>query len=156
MTNTHTGAVFQVVCLVNRIFRYLRMKDEILCTIDFSEASKNALRWSIDLANRLQSHLTILYTYRLNKQNETALTMKKKMEEEARSNFRDLERELLLGTNLIYDFKTEVGFVADRVEEHAKNRKIDFLVMSKGTTNGAKEAFEELMEHLKIPLIIIP
>jgi K+-sensing histidine kinase KdpD len=156
MTNTHTGGLLQVVCLESRIFRYLHMKDEILCTIDFSDASKKALKWSIDLANRLQSHLTILYTYRLNKQTETAITMKKKMEEEARSNFRDLERELLLGTNLVYDFKAEVGFVADRVEEHAKNRKIGFLVMSKGTSNGSQETFDELMEHLKIPLIIIP
>lgn len=132
------------------------MKNEILCTIDFSEASKAALRWSIDLAKRLHSHITILYTYRLNKQTEGAVTMKKNMEEEAKINFSELERELLAGTGLTYDFKTEVGFVADRVEEHAKKKNVGFLVMGKGMTVGSKEAFEELMEHLQVPLIIVP
>jgi len=132
------------------------MKNEILCTTDFSEASKNALRWSIDLAKRLHSHITILYTYRLIKQNEAAIPMKKKMEEEAQANFSELERELLVGNGITYDFKTEVGFVADRVEEHAKKKDVGFLVMGKSMTIGSKEGFEELMEHLQVPLIIVP
>ena len=132
------------------------MKNEILCTIDFSEASKNALRWSIDLAKRLESHVTVLYTYRLNKQNEAAIPMKKKMEAEAQSNFSELERELLVGKGIKYDFKTEVGFVADRIEDHAKRQSVGFLVMGKSMTIGNREAFEELMEHLDVPLIIVP
>lgn len=132
------------------------MKHEILCTIDFSEASRKALKWSIELARQLQTHITILYTYRLNKHSEAAIPMKKKIEEEARTNFSEIEKDLLAGTGIEYEFKTEVGFVADRVEEHAKKKNIGFLVMGKGTSVGSKEAFDELLEHLQIPLIIVP
>lgn len=132
------------------------MKHEILCTIDFSEASTRALRWSIELAKQLESHITILYTYRLNKHSEAAIPMKKKIEEEARSNFNEIEKELLTGTGVKYEFKTEIGFVADRVEEHAKKKNVGFLVMGKGMTIGSKETFDELLEHLQVPLIIIP
>ena len=117
------------------------MKHEILCTIDFSEASRRALSWSIELAKQLESHITILYTYRLNKHSEAAITMKKKIEEEATLNFGEIEKELLTGTGIKYEFKTEIGFVADRVEEHAKKKNIGFLVMGKGMTIGSKETF---------------
>ena len=132
------------------------MTNGILCTTDFSESSKEALKWSISLAKKLGSSLTILYTYRLFKQNGEAVAMKKKMEEEATRNFKQLEKEMLQGTGIIYNFKTEVGFVSDRVEDHAKKNSISFLVMGKNMTTGNKETFEELVGHIKIPLVIVP
>lgn len=116
----------------------------------------DALKWSIDLAKMLDAHLTILYTYRLFKQNGEVVAMKKIIEEEASKNFRAMESELLVGTGIKYDFKPEVGFVADRVEEHAKKRNVGFLVMGKSMTSGNKENFDELVEHLRVPLVIVP
>ena len=100
------------------------MNTEIICTTDFSDSSTNALKWSIDLAKRLDAHLTILYAYRLFKQNGEVVAMKKMIEDEATRNFSALEHELLLGTGIQYAFKPEVGFVVDRVEEHAKGRML--------------------------------
>ena len=37
----------------------------ILCAIDFSESSLNALKYAADLSARYNSHLTVLYPYRL-------------------------------------------------------------------------------------------
>lgn len=132
------------------------MNTEIICTTDFSDSSMDALKWSIDLAKMLDAHLTILYTYRLFKQNGEVVAMKKIIEEEASKNFRAMESELLVGTGIKYDFKPEVGFVADRVEEHAKKRNVGFLVMGKSMTSGNKENFDELVEHLRVPLVIVP
>lgn len=82
--------------------------------------------------------------------------MKKKMEEDARNNFAIVEKEFLMNQGISYDFKTEVGFVIDRVEDYARNGGIGFLVMDKNMSTGNKEMFNDLLEHLKVPLVIVP
>jgi nucleotide-binding universal stress UspA family protein len=129
---------------------------EILCTTDFSVSSQDALRWSIDLAKRLGAHITVLYTYRLFKRDGEIINSKRIIEEEALLNFGKLERELLAGAGVDYDFKSEVGFVTDRVEEHAKKRDVSFLVMGRGMQSLNKEGFDELVSHLRVPLVIVP
>ena len=128
----------------------------ILCATDFSVSSKEAMKWSIKLAEKLKTHLTILYTYRLLKQNGEALDFKKKMESEAIKNFGLLEKELLSGKTISFDFKIEVGFIDDRIEEHSRTNKLSFLVMGKGMTLRNKETFDELIDHLHTPLVIVP
>jgi nucleotide-binding universal stress UspA family protein len=132
------------------------MTNDILCPIDFSESSKGAMKWSIDLAKMLNSHLSILYTYRLIKQDGEVIDLKRKIEEEASKNFGVLEKELLAGTGIAYNFKTEVGFVDDRIEDHTRKNKISFLVMGKGMSLRNKETFDDLVEHLQVPLVIVP
>jgi nucleotide-binding universal stress UspA family protein len=136
--------------------RFTDMTNGILCATDFSDSSKEALELAVALAKRLNSHLTILYTYRLLKQNGEVLFIKSKMEEEGLRKFRALETEFLLGAGISYDFKTEVGFVDDRIEAHTKANKISFLVMGKNMSVGNKESFDELVENLQAPLVIVP
>jgi sugar phosphate isomerase/epimerase len=131
------------------------MTNGIVCTTDFSESSLGALKWSIEASKRLGSPLTILHTYRLN-QNSDAISLKRKLNEEAIKNFDEIEREYLAGSGIKYNFKTEIGFVDDRVEEHLKSNKISFLVMGKGMSLHNKESFDDLLNQLKIPLVIIP
>jgi hypothetical protein len=132
------------------------MNNGILCTIDFSEASVDALKWSVKLAQRLNIPLTILYTYRLFKQNGEAISLKKQMEEDAAVNFSRIEDIFLKGASIIYDFKIEVGFVDDRIEEHLKKNKVSFLVMGRGLNSRSKETLESLIDNLKTPLVIVP
>jgi nucleotide-binding universal stress UspA family protein len=132
------------------------MTNDILCPIDFSDSSKVAMKWSINLAKMLNAHLSILYTYRLIKQDGEVIDLKRKIEEEASKNFGVLEKELLAGTGITYNFKTEVGFVDDRIEDHARKNKISFLVMGKGMSLRNKETFDDLVEHLQVPLVIVP
>jgi hypothetical protein len=132
------------------------MKNGILCATDFTEASRGALKWSIQLAKELKTHLTILYTYRILKQNGEVLSMKKRMDEEGLKNFKALEKEWLDGSGVSYDFKTEIGFVDDRIEEHARKNRISLLVLDKSMTVKNKEAFNDLVENLQAPLVIVP
>jgi nucleotide-binding universal stress UspA family protein len=129
----------------------------IICSVDFSDSSKHALQWAVAIAQQLHVHLTVLYTFRLMRsQNEEVLLMKKKMEEDATKNFSAWEKELLIGKELSYDFKTEVGFITDRIEDHARKNPIGFLVMGKNSSTGSKESFDELVGHIDVPLVIVP
>jgi hypothetical protein len=133
------------------------MSKSILCTIDFSASSRQALVWAIDIAQELHMHLTILYTYRLlHAPGSNVVQLKKKLEEEALQKFSDLEREILLGRDITYDFRTEVGFVADRVEDHTRHHPISFLVMDKNMSTANRETFEDLFEHIHVPVVIVP
>jgi hypothetical protein len=67
-----------------------------------------------------------------------------------------LEKDLLLNGKISYDFKSEVGFLADRVEEHTKNHPVSFMVIDKNIRAGNKESFDDLVENTQIPLVIIP
>lgn len=132
------------------------MSKGILCAIDFSDTSNEALRWAIDLARKLNEHLTVLYTYRLLARNGGALEMKKKMESEALKNFSALEKDLLMNKGVSYEFKSEVGFVADRVKHHTDKNEVDLLVIGKNSNAGSSESLEDLMKKLDVPLVVVP
>ena len=134
------------------------MSLSILCVIDFSESSKKVLQWAAENARTNQSHLTVLYSYRLTpvRNGESIVALKRKIEDEANQNFKILETDLLLDKHITYDFKTEVGFIADRVQEHSKNHPMNFLVIDKSIRTSNKESFDDLMENMQVPLVIIP
>ena len=132
------------------------MTNGILCATDFSESSGEALKWAADLARKLDSHLTVLYTYRLLHKNGEPVEAKRKMEAEAKVNFERLEKSVLSGAGISYDLKTEIGFVDDRIEEHLKKNRVSILVMGKRLTIRNKDTFEDLVRHLHFPLVIVP
>ncbi len=78
------------------------------------------------------------------------------MEEQALSSFSAIEKELLTNKGLSYEFKSEVGFVTDRVEDHVKKETIHLLVVSKSMSTQSKEIFEELIDQIRVPLVIVP
>ena len=147
------------ICLYisKKLFVKATLNSEIICTIDFSESSKEALKWSVSLAALLKSHLTILYTYRLvNTYNGEAVEIKKRIEENAFQNFAALKREVLDGHDISYDFRVEVGFVSNRVRHYASKNSVSFLVMGNKMNSTNKESFDELAENLQVPLVIVP
>jgi hypothetical protein len=129
---------------------------QILCTLDFSDSSQNALRLGIMLAKQLNAHLTLLYTFRLIKMplNE-AVVFKKKMEQEANNNFSLVEKDYLKDSGLTYDFKSEVGFMVHRVEDLILKQHIDFLIIDKKLP-GNNEALDELISKVNVPIVLVP
>jgi hypothetical protein len=49
-----------------------------------------------------------------------------------------------------------MGLDGTRHTVYYRFRYIGFLVMGKDMTIGSKEAFDEVLEHLQVPLIIVP
>lgn len=145
------------VSIVEANSRPQHMGKTILCTIDLSDSSKQAIEWAVTMAQQLKAHLTVLYTYRLipNRPGEV-LQLKKKIEDDAHARFKLVEKEHLTGKGISYDFRTEVGFVSDRIEDHAKHNNLNFVVMDKNMGANSKETFEELMEHVHVPMLLVP
>ena len=149
--------LFRSVRAMKEISGLNTVANSILCTIDLSESSKPAIRWAVTMAQQLKMHLTILYTYRLLQyRNGEVLQLKREMEDEAKKQFIILEKELLMGRGIAYDFKTEVGFVTDRIEDHARKNSLSFLVMNKNANESGKETIDDLMEHIHVPVLLVP
>lgn len=134
------------------------MANTILCVIDMSKSSKETIRWGVTMAQHLKAQLTILYTYRLipTKTGEI-VQLKKKIEENALQKFKTFEKELLIDKDISYEFRTEIGFVSDRIEDHVKKNGLNFLVINKNINiNINKETLDNPLEHIQVPMLLIP
>jgi hypothetical protein len=133
-------------------------KGSVLSIIDFSPASMQALKWASQAAGSLQSHLTILYPYRLNQLGrlEDISVVKKNIDREAVQSFKDLAEPIVKDDGVTYDFRAEVGFVSDRVSFYSSRNQIRMIVMSKMTATANTEALNDLLEVIPVPLVIVP
>ena len=105
----------------------------------------------------MRAHLSILYTYRLiQPRSGEIINIKKVMEHEARQKFELLEKDFLQNSGIVYDFKVEVGFISDRIEDRAKNNALDFVVMDKTMRSNSNESLEELLVHIHVPMLLVP
>lgn len=128
-----------------------------MCTVDFSETSEETVKWAVSLAKELNCSLTILYTYRLTKKfNEDVVAYKKRMEQQAVEKFERWESLFLRPSGVRYTLKAEIGFMSDRVEDHTRKNAVSFLVMDKKMSTDNRETFNELVEHMNVPLVIVP
>ena len=132
-------------------------RSSVLCLIDFSASSENALRAAVQLAVKNAAHITILYPYRLTTavKKENLVKLKRDIDLEALRNFEKISH-LLDGTNIDFDFRSEVGFLSDRIQEHLRLGNIKLIVLNKGLADSSFEALAELVPHLQVPLILVP
>ena len=134
------------------------MTKSILCAVDFSDASFHALRWAVAVARKFDAHLTVLNTYRLTQpgNGEEVIKMKRMIEEKATDLFLKIENDILKDQGISFDFKSEVGFVRDRVEDHARKKELLFFVIGKNSSVMNRESLNELIDRINIPLVIVP
>lgn len=129
----------------------------ILCVIDFSDASLQAIRWAIPEAKEHSMHMSILYPYRLDQLQKkgNVVSSKKAIEEEAFSKFERKAAGLLREQQVSFDFRAEVGFIRDRIQEHVRTNNVALLVIGKGMAMGNVESFEEQFGEIDVPLVIV-
>ena len=133
------------------------MAKTILCPIDFSESSIHALKWAVELSARYNCHLTVLYPYRLlQAPKEDVLQLKKKNEESAIQKFESLEKDYINGKVISFDFTPEVGFLADRIEDHLRRNSILMMVIGKNMNSASQENLGDLITNVKVPVVVIP
>ncbi|MBL7856787.1 MAG: universal stress protein [Cyclobacteriaceae bacterium] len=138
------------------------MKDTILCAIDFSDASMNALKRAIQLAVCTNAHLSVLFSYRLihTGQQDSVMVFKKKMEDEAIEKFKEIEKKLINGQDVSRGFITEIGFMSDNIERFVRKNPISMLVLSRSMCSNLNDhkgiSLEEFIGSINVPLLIVP
>lgn len=130
---------------------------QVLCVIDFSESTERALKSAINLAMKGCDQVMILYPYRLTsfEKMEDIVSMKRDLDGEAMKRFQKLTY-LLEIANLRYQFRSEVGFLQDRILEHLRKHSIHSVVITRALAGSDREAINELISNIKIPLTIVP
>jgi hypothetical protein len=128
----------------------------LLYITDFSDASFQALRWAIREAQEHHLHVSVLYPYRLDqvRKKDSAILSKKDMDRDASEKFESLVESDLKKSRLTYDFHSEVGFLRDRISEHA--RKGNVVMLDMGKSQVSEESFSELVQELNVPMVIVP
>lgn len=136
----------------------IELTSTVLVVTDFSEASKEALRWAGHLAHDHNANLKVLYPYRLNqlKGKDDLGQARKNIEIEARNTFTQMAESVFKNGHTKYDFEAEVGFINDRIYSHTSKNEVLVIVISKGLANRNREAVNELLDHLRTPLLIVP
>lgn len=130
----------------------------ILCLIDFSEASRQALKWAATEAHKQDAHLTVLYPYRLTQLQgkDDLIKLRQGIDTEAIINFEKIAKETIGDAAIKYDFKPEIGFINDRVYAHSHRKEFAMLVISKRMAVNNKENMMELIDLIKFPMVIVP
>lgn len=130
----------------------------VLVLTDFSEASKEALRWAGHLAMHHNANLRVLYPYRLTQLNgnDNLLQVKKNIEADAKTSFTKIADVIFKDGQPRYDFKAEVGFINDRVYSYTRKSEVLVVVISKRMASANRESFNELLDHLRTPLLVVP
>jgi hypothetical protein len=133
------------------------LASSVLVLTDFSDASKEALRWAGHLANYHNAKLKVLYPYRLTQLEgkDDLFETKKNIETEAKSNFTRVA-ENVFNDGQRFDFSAEVGFLNDRVYSHTRKSEVLVVVISKRMASTNREALNELLDKLHTPLLIVP
>ena len=130
----------------------------ILCVVDFSDPSLQELKWAIPEAQRHRFHISVLHPYRLNqhRKKEHVVQSKKDMDRVAVSAFERLAEGLLREHKVSFDFRSEVGFILDRIQEYASKNKVAMLVMGKKMVLDNADSLQELIESINVPIVIVP
>ncbi|HZY83167.1 MAG TPA: universal stress protein [Cyclobacteriaceae bacterium] len=130
----------------------------ILCVIDFTEASKNALGKALNIAESFKLKLTVLYPYRLNQPLNIpdVAQWKGSIERDASENFKRMTTTLFKESHMSWEFKPEVGFLDDRIQIFTEKHNVTLVVMSSDLAYKSDGAFVDMLAKLKTPLLIVP
>ena len=133
----------------------------ILCALDFSKSSIHVLKMAFDLATRFETSVTILFAYRLVQSSDGAITeFRKGVEAQALNDFEGLINKLSVKGSVKYEFRSEIGFLSDRIEVFAQQNKIDMVVISLEMANTINDhkglLLRDFIKSTKTPLLIVP
>jgi nucleotide-binding universal stress UspA family protein len=137
----------------------------ILCAVDFSEESRQALRWAAALARRITARLTVLSAV------DPLLAQAAKVRlglDLARAETEPAVREFLAGTwsddtsePLNADVDVRVGDPADMILETAANEPADLIVMGTQGLGGVRKwllgsTTERVLRRTHVPVLAVP
>ncbi len=139
--------------------------DNILVPIDFSETSRNALKYAIAIAEKAGARLTLAHAMRLIPPTPSTHRivpgdLKSELEESVKAQFSILKEDILDFTELQYEFVTKIGFSIDVIESMASSKVYDLVVMGTNGATGLNKFFgsttSAIIKEVDVPVIAIP
>lgn len=144
--------------------------NRIICPLDFSSASENALKYALRLADVYQAEVHLLHVIipmpdAMLEIPQTVPSINRRLVEDARINLRKLGEDMLtevsasLKNEVKLSTEVEVGPISLTVNEIAKERA-DLIVM--GTQGAEKKPWwmgsvaKDIIDHPSIPVLVIP
>ena len=136
------------------------MEGRILCPIDFSESSIEALKYALEIARKEHLGVTVLYSYRLiqTEQGEEILEFKNKVEAAAREKFSAVEKIFKNGVTTDHEFVIEIGFFSDCISRQIRTRPVTKIVIDnrmRPLLNDSHLNQEPFLLSLPIPVIVV-
>jgi hypothetical protein len=133
----------------------------VLCALDFSESSSSVMKSALDMAVQYKTSLIILFSYRLVQPLGGGIAeYRKNMESLAKQNFESLLQKVEINNGIHYEFRSEIGFLSDRIEAYVAQNKVGLVVMSQEMANGINDhkglSLDHFLNHIKIPVLIVP
>ena len=141
------------------------MFKSIICPVDFSESSVNALAFALDIAQSNQSELVVLYTYRLisgsnDKPVSNKITLKKEQEEIANRRIEELKAQFPEIAKVKHTILSEVGFISDRLAMAIDKYNADLIVLTENIKQRLQERWEvnneNALARFHCPVLLIP
>lgn len=135
---------------------------KVLFPTDFSDQSKNALPFAVDLCKKLNAKLSVLNTYDLpySENSFNGARLLESVQENAETNMKQFEKELV---GLRIDFSTTVlmGNPVRIIKEKAKKPDIAYVVMGTKGSSGIEEILigsnaASVITATEVPVLIIP
>lgn len=157
MTNLRSGRARLGLGLQPRsLHMAVRAVPSLLYVTDFSESSMHALPWAISESLKHGLHFSVLYPFRLDqvRKKDNVVQSKKELEAEALDTFERLVAGPLRESQVSFDFRSEVGFLRDRIAENIRKHHVVMLVM--GSSMADAESFSELITEVEVPVVIVP
>lgn len=138
------------------------MTKSILCAVDLTEDSRGVVEVAAEMATNLKEHLTILFSYRLNQLigDGDVFLSKKEVEEEAARKFKSFEEIFLMNGQISYEFRSEIGFLSDRLESYIRKNDVNLLIigqqLAQSNAEIKKTGIENFLDKLQIPVLVVP
>ena len=137
----------------------------ILVPIDFSDCSKAAAKFAIDLAGHYDANLTFVHVVHLpmvdpNMPTDVIEDMLEEGEQQARESYQAFRQELKLGDQQHAAFELRLGFVVSEIITVAKEKKADYILMGTHGAAGIRTILgsvtSSIVAKTDIPVFAIP
>lgn len=144
------------VCQVKNPPAPAKHTSSLLVVTDFADSSMQVILWAIPEAQARKLNITVLFPYRVDplRRKENQPVSKGELDREALKKFEQTAKGMLLSSRIPFDFRSEVGFLRDRITDFARKNNVTLVVMD--SLMAQLESFPELLTELKIPLVIVP
>ncbi|MEO0330225.1 MAG: universal stress protein [Bacteroidota bacterium] len=135
---------------------------KILITTDFSSTAHNALIYALDLAEMVEAEVFILHAWRMPVDAATPYSHDHylTLEKESEAKMQQLRHDFLYAPKVPYECLVKSGNPVDLIEEIAREKQADLIIMGTRRAEGAKTWFGSITTHAvkrsSFPVLVVP